>query len=73
MPPFEDYNDVKYPIDEEALVIRRLFKVLIKDDDVEYQIENIFHTICHMSNNVCSMITDSMSCANIANIALIRK
>jgi len=72
MPPLEDYNDVKYPIDKEALVIRRLFKVLIKDDDVEYQRE-IFHTICHMSNNVSSMITDSMSCANIANIALVRK
>lgn len=35
MPPLEAYSDVEYPIDEEALVIRRSLNVQIKKDDVE--------------------------------------
>jgi hypothetical protein len=33
----------------------------------EKQKENIFHTICHISNKACSVIIDSESCANVAS------
>jgi hypothetical protein len=30
----------------------------VKEDDMEQQRENIFHTRCHINNKVCSMIID---------------
>jgi hypothetical protein len=46
--------------------------VQVKEDDVDKQRENIFHTWCHIQKNVCSMIIDGGSCANIASTTLVR-
>jgi len=77
MPPLVDvdYNDeeIAYPIEGEALVIRRALNMQIKEDDVDQQQENIFHTRCHIQNKVCSMIIDGGSCANIASDTLVKK
>jgi hypothetical protein len=35
MPPLKDGNDIKYPINEEALVIKRSLNIQIKNDNVE--------------------------------------
>ena len=50
MPYLEDCTDVKiaYPVEEEALVIRCVLNMQIKEDDVDRQWENIFHTRCHI-------------------------
>jgi hypothetical protein len=45
----------------------------IKEDDVDQQRENIFHTRCHIQNKVCSMIIDGGSCANVASDTLVKK
>jgi len=45
----------------------------IKEDDVDQQRENIFHTRCHIQNKVCSMIIDGGSCANAASDTLVKK
>lgn len=35
MPPLKDYSNVKYLVDEKALVINRLLNVQIKNEDVK--------------------------------------
>jgi hypothetical protein len=40
---------------------------------VEHQKKNILYTICHISNEICSMIIDNRSCANVVSITLIKK
>jgi hypothetical protein len=45
----------------------------IKEDDVDQQRENIFHTRCHIQNKVCSMIINGGSCANVASDTLTKK
>ena len=52
----DDY--VEYPVEGESLVARRALSVQVKEDDIEQQRENIFHTRCHINNKVCSMIID---------------
>jgi len=46
MPPLVDCSDeeIAYPVEGEALVIRRALNMQIKEDDVDQQRENIFHT-----------------------------
>jgi len=55
MPPFVDCSDeeIAYPVEGEALVIRHALNIQIKEDDVDQQRENIFHTRCHIQNKVC--------------------
>ena len=48
-------------VDGEALVIRRSLSTQVKEDDLEQQRDNIFHTRCHVSNKMCSVITDGGS------------
>jgi hypothetical protein len=62
MSPFKDCSDVEYPVDEEALTTRRSLNIKIMDDYVEQQKKNIFHTRCHLSNNIYSITIDSWSC-----------
>ena len=45
----------------------------MKEDVLEQQMENIFHTRCHIDNKVYNMITDGRSCTNIASTTLIEK
>jgi hypothetical protein len=44
MPPLVDCSDeeIAYPVEREALVIRRALNMQIKEDDVDQQRENIF-------------------------------
>ena len=42
----------------ESLVARRALSTQVKEDDMEQQRKNIFHTRCHINNKVCSMIID---------------
>ena len=67
MPPLVDCSDeeIAYPVEGEVLVIRRALNMQIKEDDVDQQQENIFHTQCHIQNKVCSMIIYGGSCANV--------
>jgi hypothetical protein len=46
-------------------VIRRALNIQIKEDDVDQQWKNIFHTQCHIQNKICSMIINKGSCANV--------
>jgi hypothetical protein len=60
MPPLADCSDEKiaYLVKGEALIIRLVLNIQIKEDDVDQQRENIFHTRCHIQNKICSMIND---------------
>jgi len=73
MPPLEDASDLKYVVSDKVLVIRRSRSVQTKEDDVEQQKENFFHTRCLINDKVCSMIIDSGSCTNVASVTLVRK
>ena len=72
MPLLEDTcdDDVEYPMEGESLVARRALSAQVKEDDIEQQRENIFHTRCHINNKVCSMIIDG---ANVASTTLVEK
>jgi len=69
MSPLVDCSDeeIAYPVEGEALVIRCALNMQIKEDNVDQQRKNIFHTQCHIQNKVCSMIIDGGSCANVAS------
>jgi hypothetical protein len=73
MPIFEDVcdDDVEYLVECELLVARRALSAQVKEDDMEQQRENIFHTRCHINNKVCSMIIDGGSCTNVASTILV--
>uniref|UniRef100_A0A2N9H1I7 RNA-directed DNA polymerase n=1 Tax=Fagus sylvatica TaxID=28930 RepID=A0A2N9H1I7_FAGSY len=75
MPMLEDTgdDDVEYPVEGESLVARRALSAQVKEDDMEQQRENIFHTRCHINNKVCSMIIDGGSCTNVASTTLVEK
>jgi hypothetical protein len=75
MPPLLDCNDeeIAYSVEGEALVIRHALKMQIKEDDVDQQRENIYHTQCHIQNKVCSMIIDGGSCVNVTRDTLVKK
>jgi hypothetical protein len=75
MPMLEDTcdDDVEYPVEGESLVTRRALSAQVKEDDMEQQRENIFHTRCHINNKVCSMIIDGGSCTNVASTTLVEK
>ena len=73
MPSLEDACDdnVEYPVEGESLVARCALSAQVKEDDMEQQRENIFHTRCHINNKVCSMIIDGGSCTNVASTTLV--
>ena len=69
MPSSEDacHDDVEYPMKAKSLMARRALSAQVKENDMEQQRENIFHTRCHINNKVCSMIIDGGSCTNVAS------
>jgi hypothetical protein len=75
LPPPEDACDdnVEYPVEGESLVARHVLSAQVKEDGMEQQRGNIFHTRCHSKNKVCSMIIDGGSCTNVASITLAEK
>ena len=54
MPSLEDAcdNNVKYPVEGESLVASLALSAQVKEDDMEQQRKNIFHTRCHINNKV---------------------
>ena len=66
-------DEKEYPIEGETLVTRRALSAQVKEDVVEQQHGNIFHTRCHTNNKVCSFIIDGGSCANVASALLVEK
>jgi len=66
-------NDVEYSVEGDSLVARRALSAQVKEDDVEQERENIFHTRCHINNKVCSMIIDGGSCTNVGSTTLVEK
>ena len=73
IPSLEDACDdnVEYLVKGELLVARRALSAQVKEDDLEQQRENIFHTRCHINNKVCSMIIDGWSYTNVASTTLV--
>ena len=73
IPSFEDAcdDDMEYPVKGESLVARRALCAQVKEDDMEQQREDVFHTRCHINNKVCSMIIDWGSCTNVASTTLV--
>jgi len=68
----ESYDEVEYAVEGKALVSRRVLNSQVKEDDMEQQRENIFHTRCLINNKVCNMIIDGGSCTNVASTTLLR-
>jgi len=64
MPPLEVADDVcvEYPVEGEALMVRRVMNMHVKVDDSGGQRDNIFHMRCHVHNKICSLIIDGASC-----------
>ena len=56
---------------ELSLVARRV--LTIYKDDNQVQRENIFYTRCDIQGNICSMIIDSGSCANVISDIVVDK
>ena len=75
MPSLDDACDdnVEYPVEGESIVARHALSAQVKEDDMEQQRDNIFHTRCHINNKVCSMIIDRGSCTNVASTTLVEK
>ena len=66
-------NNGEYPKEEEALVTRHVLNAQVKEDDIEQQHGNIFHTRYHVNNKVCNLIIDGEGCANVASALLVEK
>ena len=75
MPPLDDTSDValEFPMEGDMLVTRRVLSAQVKEDNIEQQHENIFHTHCHVNNKVCILIIDGGSCTNVTCALLVEK
>ena len=58
-------------MERETLVTRSVLGAQVKEDDIEQQHGNIFHTRCHVNNKVYSLIIDDKSCANVTSVLLV--
>jgi len=63
-------NESESPLEGDLLVVRRLLGQVSQPFD-ESQRENIFHTRCLIQNNICSLIVDGGSCANVASTRVV--
>jgi len=61
-----------YPLEGELLMIRRTLNNQ-PSATMETQRENIFHTICKVLENICSIIVDSGSCCNCCSTRMVEK
>ena len=75
MPPLEDYNDVDVvePVNGDVFVTRRALNMQPNIGGDEEQHEHIFHTRCHIKDNICNLIIDNESCTNVASTSLAEK
>ncbi|XP_019431653.1 PREDICTED: uncharacterized protein LOC109338795 [Lupinus angustifolius] len=67
----ENEEDADIP-EGDLLMARRLLGSQVREDE-ESQRENIFHTRCLVAGNVCSLIIDGGSCANVMSTRLVSK
>ena len=65
-------HESESPLEGDFLVVRRLLGQVLQPFD-ESQRENIFHTRCLIQNNICSLIVDEGSCANVASTRVVDK
>ena len=56
-----------------ALVTRRLLTTQIKENDVDDQRDNLFHTRCLVNGTPCSLVIDSGSCTNVVSTFFIKR
>ena len=54
-------------------MIKLVLSAYVKEDGIEQQHKNIFHTRCHVNNKVCSLIIDVCSCTNVSSALLVEK
>lgn len=69
LPPLDDANEMEYVVGGELFVVKRGSNVHVLEDDE--QLENIFHTRCHVEGKVCSVIIDGRSCTNVASNVMV--
>ena len=65
--------EAEHAVEGEVLVTRRVLSAQFKEDDVQQQRENLFHTRCHVKSKVCNLIIDGGSCTNVASTTLVEK
>ena len=67
MPSHEDAcdDDVEYSVEGESLVARCALSAQVKEDDMEQQRENIFHTRCHINNKICTNVASTTLVENL--------
>ena len=53
------------------MVIKRTLQVQVKEDEINQQRENIFHTRCYEQSKVCGLIIDNESCVNVCSTNLV--
>ncbi|XP_038888883.1 uncharacterized protein LOC120078660 [Benincasa hispida] len=56
-----------------TLVTRRLLSIQVKENDVEDQRDNIFHTRCLVNKTPCSLVIYNRSCTNVVGIFIIKQ
>ena len=66
-------DGVEHAVEGECLVVRRALNCQVKEDEINEQRENIFHTRCLIQNKVCSLIIDGGSVTNVASTTLVEK
>ena len=74
MPPLEDSDgdELALPVGE-SLVIRRTLQVQVKEDEINQQRKNIFHTRCFVQRKVCGLIIDNGCYVNVFSTTLVSK
>nr|GFB17181.1 zf-CCHC domain-containing protein [Tanacetum cinerariifolium] len=65
-------EEVVYPDEREALVIRRNLNMVQVTDD-EWLRNNIFYTQCTCIGKVCNVIIDGGSCSNVVATSMVEK
>ena len=65
-------HESESPLEGDLLVVRRLLGQVLQPFD-ESQRENIFHTRYLIQNNICYLIVDEGSCANVASTRVVDK
>ena len=68
---FKDEDE--YPMEGEVLVRKCVLSAQVKEDVVEQQHGNMFHTRCHVNNKVNSLIIDGGSHVDVASALLVEK
>lgn len=66
-------DEIAYLVKGKTLVIKGTLQVQVKENDIDHERKNVFHTHCYIQNKMCSLPIDNGSCANITNTTLVSK